>query len=92
MPGVYSEQVTMKPYVDIEGSGELTTKITYTGSGSPNTGTVLGASNAELRFLSVENTGGAGCRDRDLQQRRLAPLDPRHRQRIGGQRHQPRPW
>ena len=61
MPGVYSEQVTMKPYVDIEGSGELTTKISYTGSGSPNTGTVLGASNAELRFLSVENTGGAGC-------------------------------
>ena len=58
MPGVYSEQVIMKPYVDIEGSGELTTKITYTGSGAPNTGTVLGASNAELRYLSVENTGG----------------------------------
>ncbi len=31
MPGIYSEQVTMKPYVDIEGAGELTTKITYTG-------------------------------------------------------------
>jgi hypothetical protein len=61
MPGVYSEQVTMKAYVDIEGSGELTTKISYTGSGSPNTGTVFGASDAELRFLSVENTGGASC-------------------------------
>jgi hypothetical protein len=57
-PGVYSEQVTMKPYVDIEGSGELTTRITYTGSPSSNNGTLLGADNAELRFLTVENTGG----------------------------------
>ena len=57
MPGVYSEQVTMKPYVDIEGAGELTTKITYTGS-SGNSGTVMGANNAELRFLSVESTSG----------------------------------
>ena len=58
-PGVYSERVTMKQYVDIEGSGELTTKITFTGSASINTGTVVGASNAELRFLTAENTGGA---------------------------------
>jgi hypothetical protein len=58
MPGVYNERVWMKPYVDIEGSGELTTKITYTGSDSLYTGTVIGASNAELRFLTVENTGG----------------------------------
>ena len=55
MPGVYSEQVTMKPYVDIEGSGELTTKITYTGgSGDYSSGTVTGANNAELRHLTVE--------------------------------------
>jgi len=58
-PGVYTEQVTMKPYVDIEGAGELTTKITYTGSASPTTGTVVGTDSAELRFLTVENTGGA---------------------------------
>ena len=58
-PGVYSEQVTMKPYVDIQGSGELTTKITY--AYFPNEFyTVQGASNAELRFLTVENTGGGG--------------------------------
>jgi hypothetical protein len=57
-PGVYTERVTMKPYVDIQGSGELTTKITFTGSGVPTTGTLLGADNAELRFLRVENTGG----------------------------------
>ncbi len=59
MPGIYSEQVTMKPYVDIEGSGELATRITYTGSASNTSGTLFGASNAELRFLTVENTGGA---------------------------------
>ena len=59
MPGVYSEQVTMKPYVDIEGAGELATKLTYIGSASSGSGTVAGANNAELRFLSIENTGGA---------------------------------
>lgn len=58
MPGVYSERVTMNPYVDIEGAGELTTRITYTGCVSSATGTVVGASNAELRFVTVENTGG----------------------------------
>lgn len=54
MPGIYSERVTMKQCVDIEGSGELTTKITTT---SPD-GTLVGANDAELRFLTVENTGG----------------------------------
>ena len=57
-PGTYTERVTMQPYVDIEGSGEQTTKITFTGSNPDNTGTVVGASSAELRFLTVENTGG----------------------------------
>jgi hypothetical protein len=58
-PGVYTETVTMKPYVDIEGAGEDLTRITYTGSAAFNTGTVVGAYYAELRFLSVSNTGGA---------------------------------
>ena len=57
-PGVYSERVVMKPYVDIEGAGEAATKITYIGSSYWITGTVVGANNAELRFLTVENTGG----------------------------------
>jgi hypothetical protein len=48
----------MVQYVDIEGAGELATKITQVGSASPSTGTVLGISNAELRSLTVENTGG----------------------------------
>ena len=57
-PGVYTEQVTMKAYVDIEGAGEQATKITHTGSSDPDTGTIIGADHAEMRFLSVENTGG----------------------------------
>jgi hypothetical protein len=58
-PGVYTEQVTMEPYVDIQGSGELNTKITFTGSAEFSTAfTLSGANDAELRFLTVENTGG----------------------------------
>ena len=57
-PGVYNEQVTMKQYVDIQGSGELTTKITFAGSATDTLGTVIGANDAELRFLTVESTGG----------------------------------
>jgi hypothetical protein len=60
-PGVYTETVTMKPYVDIEGAGEQATKITYTGSFYADTATVVGANHAELRFLTVENTGGDSC-------------------------------
>ena len=55
-PGVYTETVTMKPFVDIQGSGESTTKITSYNTDA-STGTVTGASNAELRFLTVENAG-----------------------------------
>lgn len=57
-PGTYAETVTMKEYVDIEGAGELATRISFTGSAANTTGTVVGASEAELRFLTVENTGG----------------------------------
>lgn len=58
-PGRYVERVTMKPYVDIEGAGEQATRILYTGSPWSDTGTVVGADEAELRFLTVENTGGS---------------------------------
>lgn len=56
-PGIYNEQVTMKSYVDIQGAGEQTTLITQPGSSDYDTGTVLGADHAELRNLTVENTG-----------------------------------
>lgn len=58
-PGVYDEQVTMKPFVDIEGAGELLTVITQPGSPEESmSGTVLGAGDAELCSLTVRNTGG----------------------------------
>jgi len=59
-PGIYNigtSSLQMKPYVDLEGSGENTTVIT--GNIDSNTsGVVQGASNAEIRFLTVQNTGG----------------------------------
>lgn len=57
-PGVYTESVIMESFVDIQGSGELTTKITQPGTTSIF-GTVWGGGDAELRFLTVENTGGS---------------------------------
>lgn len=59
-PGVYSEQVTMKQWVDLEGAGEKATKITWVGSATFSLAhTVKTAENTELRFVTVENTGGA---------------------------------
>jgi len=59
MPGVYeigSQSVQMKPYVDIEGSGQNVTKIR--GNIAVETaGVVNASSDAELRFLTVENNG-----------------------------------
>ena len=40
-PGVYNERVTMKAGVDIQGSGALTTRITFGGSQSPDIGRPL---------------------------------------------------
>ena len=58
--------LNMKSFVDIEGSGELNTVITSgvtTQQGCfASTGTVNGADNAEVRFLTVRNTGASGCK------------------------------
>lgn len=59
-PGVYdigSNYVQMKEYVNIQGSGEKVTKITGTRDTEPY-GVLVGANNCEVRFLTVENTGG----------------------------------
>lgn len=58
-PGRYVERVTMKPFVDIEGAGEWTTTIMYSGSLTETVGTVTGADASALRSLTVLNTGGA---------------------------------
>ena len=57
-PGVYdlgSVTLGMKPYVDIEGSGELVTTITS--ANSSGSGTIVGADNSELRSVTVKNNG-----------------------------------
>ena len=59
MPAVYdigTNSLQMQSYVDIEGSGENTTKIK--GNVFGLSGVVYGGNNAEIRFLTVENTGG----------------------------------
>ena len=59
-PGVYAERVTLKSWVDVEGSGPGITVITASGGGAgSDVWTVQGADNAALRSLTVENTGGA---------------------------------
>ncbi len=63
-PGVYEERVVMKGSVHIEGSGEGITKITFAGSDVQDPFTFLPEATVqgrggELRFLTVENTGGA---------------------------------
>jgi hypothetical protein len=52
--GVYTEQVVMKPYIDIVGASVNATKVV---SDDPQ-GTVVAASNSELKSISVENVGG----------------------------------
>ena len=61
-PGVYEEQVTLKPYVTLEGAGQGATIIRWTGgSEAPWEGagsaTLIGADNASIRRLTVENDG-----------------------------------
>ena len=60
MPGVYTvnSPVYMSAYVDIEGSGEKVTKI---GGNLCGTGILLGASNAEVRNITIENTSVELC-------------------------------
>jgi hypothetical protein len=61
-PGVYSETVTMKPYVHLQGAGQEATVITSTTSDSawpPTQATLVLASDTSLRDLTVGN-GGAG--------------------------------
>jgi len=61
-PGVYSETVTMKPYVHLQGAGQEATVITSTATSSawpPTQATLVLASDTSLRELTVGN-GGAG--------------------------------
>ena len=61
-PRVYTvtSPIVMTPYVDIAGSGENVTKITgaISTAAAETSAIVLGANNATLSSLNVENTGG----------------------------------
>jgi hypothetical protein len=54
-PGAF----VMKPWVDVEGSGERTTRVVSAGTADNATGTIKTADFAALRDLTVENSGGA---------------------------------
>jgi hypothetical protein len=59
-PGVYSETVTMKPYVHLQGAGQEATVITSSvssGSWPPTQATLLLASDTSLRDVTVGNSG-----------------------------------
>lgn len=62
-PGIYQdESIQMKEYVDIEGSGRGVTVLTSNGGADgikPESATLVGASNAELRHVTVENISSA---------------------------------
>jgi hypothetical protein len=55
-PGVYSETVTMKPHVHLQGAGQEATVITSTASNG-STPTLLLASDSSVRDLTVGNSG-----------------------------------
>jgi hypothetical protein len=63
-PGVYSETVTMKPYVHLQGAGQEATVITSAASSGwlPTEATLILASDVSLRDLTVGNSG-AGDRN-----------------------------
>lgn len=66
MHGVYDighQSLQMKPFVDVEGAGEGDTTLRGTGQGWDlgslwDQGLVRGASNAEIRMLTLEEVGG----------------------------------
>jgi hypothetical protein len=63
-PGVYQEQVTMKPYVHLQGAGQEATVITSTASSSawPATqATLVLTSDVSLRDLTLGNGGAGDC-------------------------------
>lgn len=57
LPGTYTEQITMKPYVTLAGSGQENTKVT-----SSADATVRGADYSAIENIWIENSLGAGYR------------------------------
>jgi hypothetical protein len=51
MPGKYTEQITMKSWVDVRGAGKHCTQVAFTGN---NNGTVILASNSQFEDILIE--------------------------------------
>lgn len=63
MPGVYdigAASLQMAAYIDVEGAGESSTTIISSVPGAM-TGTIVGASDMEMRFFSVKNVSADGA-------------------------------
>jgi len=61
-PGTYNEQVTLKPYVYLQGAGVLQTNVSYppvTGDNFMNRGVIIGASNSAVSNLTATCLGGS---------------------------------
>jgi len=59
-PGIYSEKITMKPYIDIEGSGQWATVITGAGGATQAAAALVtgaGGGFSWLRHIGVQATG-----------------------------------
>ncbi|HKP13042.1 MAG TPA: pectinesterase family protein, partial [Blastocatellia bacterium] len=59
-PGTYKEQVTLKPWVYLQGAGPGVTIITAPpASGQGNRGTIVGSSNSSIGSLTATCSGGS---------------------------------
>jgi hypothetical protein len=61
-PGSYVGQVVMKPYVDLVGSGEQSTRLSAPGGATPQAAAVVRAANgAQIRSLTIITSGGTAA-------------------------------
>lgn len=61
-PGSYAGPVVMKPYVDLVGSGEQSTRLSAPGGATPQAAAVVRAANgSQIRSLTIISSGGAAA-------------------------------
>lgn len=60
-PGIYIEQIVLKPYVDIKGSSRLATVITSSSGNTITAGAALSGGNCRISSLSVTNSDVAAA-------------------------------
>lgn len=60
-PGIYNGSITMKPFVDVVGSGTENTKITSSAN-TKTTATVIGSDDSRLENIWIDNSGATSGR------------------------------